>query len=172
MKHPLGTFCTRCGTVLHEFLHALGFIHEQASRGRDRYVTIVWENIAPGEEYNFAMYDEGETTNFGEKYDYDSLMHYSAYAFSVNGSKTIVTKSRNRNIGQRRQLSEIDTRKINKLYCSKDRSIVTNETSATKPSTSNKMNDDKESNGKSNVQPEHFRKLSKKREHRRTSLWQ
>ncbi|KAF2887029.1 hypothetical protein ILUMI_19142 [Ignelater luminosus] len=123
------------------------------------------------------MYDEGETMNFGEKYDYDSLMHYSAYAFSKNRRKTIVTKSRNRRIGQRQGLSDIDIRKINKLYCSKDWARIhnvkpTTETNATKLSTDNTTNDDKQSSEKSNVQSEYFRKRSKKSEHRHTSLWQ
>ncbi|KAF2889311.1 hypothetical protein ILUMI_16862 [Ignelater luminosus] len=121
------------------------------------------------------MYDEDEITDFGEKYDYDSLMHYSAYAFSRNGKMTIVPKFRLRQIGQRRELSAIDIRKIKKKYCSKDwtklRNVKpTNETGTASPSADNKINDGKES--RSNVQPENFKKRSKKRGHRHRYLWQ
>jgi hypothetical protein len=40
-------------------------------------------------EHNFDKYDSGYITNFGVQYDYDSVMHYGAYAFSANGLPTI-----------------------------------------------------------------------------------
>ena len=36
------------GTVLHEFMHALGFYHEQSRYDRDNHVTINWSNIQAG----------------------------------------------------------------------------------------------------------------------------
>lgn len=41
--------CVRHGVVIHEFLHALGFYHQQSASDRDDYVTIHWENIIQGE---------------------------------------------------------------------------------------------------------------------------
>ena len=38
------------------------------------------------------MYPASQITNFGVPYDYASVMHYSAYAFSRNGGKTIEPK--------------------------------------------------------------------------------
>lgn len=44
-----GAGCFRNGTIIHEFLHALGFYHQQSATERDDYVTIVWENIQAGQ---------------------------------------------------------------------------------------------------------------------------
>jgi hypothetical protein len=45
--------------------------------------------FSPGQEHNFDKYDANTITNFGVPYDYDSVMHYDAYAFSANGQPTI-----------------------------------------------------------------------------------
>jgi hypothetical protein len=42
-----------------------------------------------GKEHNFKKYSEATVTNFGVPYDYGSIMHYSAQAFSRNGKPTI-----------------------------------------------------------------------------------
>jgi hypothetical protein len=52
-----------------------------------------------------------------EPYDYGSILHYGPYAFSANGKRTIVAKKGNsQKMGQRIQFSDIDLRKINRLY--------------------------------------------------------
>lgn len=62
----------------------------QSSSERDEHVQIVWENIESGKENNFIKREDTVITNFGEQYDYGSVMHYSARAFSVNGEYTII----------------------------------------------------------------------------------
>lgn len=44
----IGKNCDRFGIVEHEFLHALGFDHEQSRADRDDYVNIMWDRIQPG----------------------------------------------------------------------------------------------------------------------------
>ncbi|XP_017861471.1 PREDICTED: astacin-like [Drosophila arizonae] len=106
----------RYGTVLHELMHALGFLHEQSRMERDDYVMINYDNIRPRAWKNFRKADISEA--FGVPYDFDSLMHYSARAFSWNGQPTIITKEAKDNIrlGQRLAFSDKDLEKINRMY--------------------------------------------------------
>lgn len=85
--------CTsKVGTVMHELMHALGFLHEQNREERDQYVDIVMGNVRKGYEVNFEKAAPGSASGFGVGYDYGSVMHYSDSAFSVNGERTIVTR--------------------------------------------------------------------------------
>merc|ERR1711970_312969 len=90
----LGKCCYRIGTIQHEFLHALGFYHEQSRSDRDRYVTIIKENILPDtKKMNYTRnFEKYKTANQGFGYEYGSVMHYPADAFSKNGKLTIATK--------------------------------------------------------------------------------
>ncbi|KAH8267483.1 hypothetical protein KR018_007250 [Drosophila ironensis] len=117
-NYPLDTGCFRLYTIVHEFLHALGFFHQQSAADRDEYVTIVEENIIEGMEFNFDKYSNQTVNDFGEKYDYGSVMHYGPYAFSNNGERTIVTADEAMEdvIGQRLEISETDIRKLNAMY--------------------------------------------------------
>lgn len=79
---------TKPGTAMHELMHALGFLHEQNRQERDSYVDIMVENVQPTAVSNFEKAQQ--TVAFGVPYDYGSVMHYSANAFSRNGRPTIV----------------------------------------------------------------------------------
>lgn len=109
--------CMSCGTIVHEFLHALGFFHQQSSSERDNFVKINYENVIPGKENNFIKYSRSAVTDFGYTYDYNSIMHYGSYYFSKNGLQTISSiTSEGSGMGQRAGLSPIDIGKINKMY--------------------------------------------------------
>ncbi|XP_067265364.1 meprin A subunit beta-like isoform X1 [Chanodichthys erythropterus] len=123
----IGNGCGIKGIVEHEFLHALGFWHEQSRYDRDDYVTIKFENIIKGRESNFDKCSENETTTQGTPYDYYSVMHYDKNAFSNGNGSTIITKfpEFQNVIGQRLDISEYDAIELNKLYkCSSSISFL------------------------------------------------
>lgn len=87
--------CVQNGVIIHEFMHALGFVHQQSAADRDEWIDIIWSNIQPGMESNFDKLDNKTITDYGIVYDYGSIMHYRANAFSINGQNTIVPKVNN-----------------------------------------------------------------------------
>jgi len=113
----IGTGCAYTVTVLHELMHAAGFWHEQSRTDRDQYVRINFQNIRSGLEYNFNSYSSNQINDLKATYDYCSIMHYGATAFSKNGQPTItVLKSSNCVIGRANDFSEVDIKKLNTLY--------------------------------------------------------
>lgn len=108
--------CVTKGVVMHELLHAIGFFHSQSDTSRDEYVKINYDNIISGKEHNFIMYTNSYSTAFDQPYDYESILHYGAYAFTKNGLKTIEPKIAGVTIGQRSYLSELDIKKVNIMY--------------------------------------------------------
>jgi len=116
--YPPGEGCFRIGTIIHEFLHAVGFYHMQSATERDDFVTIMWDHIQSGTEGNFNTYPADRISNFGVDYDPTSVMHYSAYGFSRNGFATIVPHDITliNIMGQRTGLSDKDISRLNSMY--------------------------------------------------------
>ncbi|XP_055754932.1 high choriolytic enzyme 1-like [Salvelinus fontinalis] len=106
--------CVFLSVVQHELLHALGFNHEQTRSDRDSNVQILIQNVIPGMEFNFRKIN---TINLGTPYDYNSVMHYSRFAFSRNRQPTILPiPDNNAVIGRATQMSPVDILRINRLY--------------------------------------------------------
>jgi len=101
------------GTPIHEFMHALGFKHEQARNDRDDHVTIIWNNIEDGSKSQFGKCKDCD--NQDSPYDHASVMHYSSNAFSKNGRPTIIAKN-HEEMGQRNGFSYYDLVELNKAY--------------------------------------------------------
>jgi len=102
------------GVVMHEICHALGMWHEQSRIDRDKYVCVMWDNIDPDRRFNFNQHIRDGIDVQG--YDYDSIMHYFATAFSKNGQPTLVAKQAGARFGQQDHLSRGDVATLRTLY--------------------------------------------------------
>ncbi|CAJ0581021.1 unnamed protein product, partial [Mesorhabditis spiculigera] len=131
----LDSGCIQVGTIVHELMHAVGFFHEQSRSDRDDFLEIVWGNVMKGADDQFEKYTNAVIDHLGEPYDFSSIMHYGPYAFSGNGKKTLQPKKGNaERMGQRVAFSDIDVRKINRLYqCPVKNQVIGNSVLETQP---------------------------------------
>ena len=69
--------------IVHEFIHAIGFTHEQNRPDREDYVEVIYENIIDSAE--FAYKKKENDWIYDTRYDWKSVMHYSNQ-FAINKS--------------------------------------------------------------------------------------
>lgn len=110
----------KCGwsEIVHEVLHALGFIHEQSRSDRDRFVEVVWGNIDEKFWPQFQKLSEdlmGPTKD--TPFDYRSIMLYERDLFAKQeGMLTLKTKTERGIEPSRAGLSQEDIRRIKALF--------------------------------------------------------
>ncbi|PAV64123.1 hypothetical protein WR25_05620 [Diploscapter pachys] len=56
--------CDIQGTAAHEFMHAIGYQHEQSRYDRDEYITVDLTNVEPDNAYNFDKETDETTVNY------------------------------------------------------------------------------------------------------------
>ncbi len=118
----LGPNCWKKGVIIHEFGHVFGLMHEHQRPDRDKYITVLYENIYSDKWQWFDTFYvvAGDILTVG-KYDFDSIMHYESTAYSIDGKKAFTLKPPNQNrviehVAKRPWLSNGDKESIKKLY--------------------------------------------------------
>ena len=101
--------------IIHELGHCLGLVHEHQRPDRDLYVSIIWDNILTGKEFNFDIVDNPLYVEQDFPYDYHSIMHYSSVSFSKNGEATIISVGKNE-IFRAGGITESDADKAKAIY--------------------------------------------------------
>lgn len=111
-----------CGQqeILHEILHALGFVHEHARTDRDRHIEVLWNNIKPEHWPQFAIVPDRLVHSYtGSVFDFDhrSIMLYEPTVFAISPEQPSL-RSRGRNSIEpvTTGLSEVDKERIYYLY--------------------------------------------------------
>ena len=104
-------------TVIHEVMHALGFIHEQNRFDRDKYIQVQFENIEDEYKYNFEILN-GEFMKMSglSKFDFESTMIYPPEMFAKGGQSTMRAKTSRIEIRPSQTLSPLDIQRINRMY--------------------------------------------------------
>lgn len=114
-------FTSGKGTIIHEFMHALGIWHEHTRPDRDNYVYVYFEHILTEAQDNYKKRPQNMVDLVGEPYDYYSIMHYGAYDFSIDPSSLptlwpLDEEIDAKEMGQRSYITELDKSKLSKLY--------------------------------------------------------
>ncbi|VDP17293.1 unnamed protein product [Onchocerca flexuosa] len=93
--------CLNYATVIHEFMHVIGFIHEHQRAHTD-----------------FEKLTSVRLSYYGESYDYFSIMHYESTEGSRNGKNTIEARIQAITplMGKSVDFSLSDINKINRAY--------------------------------------------------------
>jgi len=101
------------GVVVHEMGHTVGLIHEHSRSDRDRFIKVYYDNINPDYKFAFSKINTAYKTI---SLDFSSIMMYSPWAFTINGSRTITTLDGSTYTWQRNELSSGDIEILNLMY--------------------------------------------------------
>lgn len=110
----------KCGPseIMHEVLHALGFVHEQSRADRDGFVEILWDNIEENYKNQYAVVpDTFMRPVRGLPFDYSSIMLYRPNMFAAQqGLPTMRSRTNVAIQPVERGLSAGDIQRLNRMY--------------------------------------------------------
>ena len=109
-----------CGPteIMHELMHAIGFVHEQSRLDRDQYIDVLWNNIEEPFQSQFAMVPEPLMQSyFDSPFDQHSIMMYEPHIFSIRDDLETMKLKSGDSIGMpSRKLTASDIKRVNRLY--------------------------------------------------------
>uniref|UniRef100_H2ZMX9 Metalloendopeptidase n=1 Tax=Ciona savignyi TaxID=51511 RepID=H2ZMX9_CIOSA len=116
----IGKGCDHPQTVMHELLHALGFLHEQSRPDRDNFVTVNLQNVFKNFEGNFVKAKAEHMIDLKSPYDFKSIMHYNGFSFSKNRQPTLTKKDTGAAVTNPKPVNKLggeDLKELNTLFC-------------------------------------------------------
>lgn len=113
----LASICISEQAIIHEVLHALGFIHEHCRSDRDKYITLNYNNISDDQKPKFDIENNivSDTIINATDYDHNSIMHYQSYLSDKNDKKVIELKDGSI-IKNNDKLSDMDKKRLKMYY--------------------------------------------------------
>ena len=117
--------CMHISTVMHEFAHAVGLIHEQSRPDRDDYIFVDFDNIIDDSRWQDQFgkkYTADQIDTLGIAYDIYSVMQYPSFfhGYQIDEEIPIYVPVDPdvdaRTVGFVAQLSDFDIKKIMKFY--------------------------------------------------------
>ncbi len=104
------------GNVLHEIMHALGFIHEHSRSDRDEHLIVHWNEIIADARSQFQKMTPALSRIDLHPFDFDSILLYASDSFSAQQRPTLTRKDGSAFKANREQLSKGDVARIKILY--------------------------------------------------------
>lgn len=111
---------TKFGEMIYYTVQTLGLWHESQRPDAQNYVAVNLSNVNPENQGDFSPVPAELQQTYGLPYGYESIMHFPGRIFSRNGEITMRTLDPlyQMTIGQRVQLSFLDSKELNLAYCS------------------------------------------------------
>ena len=105
------------GTIQHEFMHALGFLHEHVRPDRDQHVDVFHDRVVDKFKSQYAVMSTNDWAQHGSPYDYNSVMHYGSYVFNTNRYQpTMLKRDGGEIVANTKYLTSIDAHQIAHMY--------------------------------------------------------
>lgn len=105
--------------VLHEIMHALGFVHEQQREDREDLIEVLWDNIEEAFQYNFAILPDAFVHQYQGsvfRMSLTSVMMYHDEAFAKDGKKSMRVLRDGKIAPISKGLDGIDKKRLELLY--------------------------------------------------------